>query len=61
MRDSKSTVTCTGFGHGLKIAKELIRQKLLAQERLIRNSFQNENSTRIIANARQALSEGAIK
>ncbi len=44
-------------GTALKIAKELIRQKLLAQERLIRKQFQNENSTRIIANARQALSE----
>jgi len=44
-------------GTALKIAKELIRQKLLAQERLIRKQFQNESSIQIIANARQALAK----
>jgi CRISPR-associated protein Cas1 len=44
-------------GIALKIAKELIRQKLLAQERLIRKQFQNECSIEIIGRARQALSK----
>jgi CRISPR-associated protein Cas1 len=44
-------------GIALKIAKELIRQKLLAQERLIRKQFQNESSIEIIGRARQALSK----
>lgn len=55
LRRAQSLAHDTGIG--LKIAKELIRQKLLAQERLIRKQFQNENSTQIIANARQALSK----
>jgi len=44
-------------GIALKIATELIRQKLMAQERLARDQFQNESSTRIVANARQALNK----
>jgi CRISPR-associated endonuclease Cas1 len=44
-------------GTALKIATELIRQKLIAQERLVREQFQNESSTQIIAHARQALSK----
>jgi hypothetical protein len=39
----------------LKIAIELIRQKLVSQERLVRDRFQHAASTQIIANARQAL------
>ena len=42
-------------GAALKIAIELIRRKLIGQERLVRDQFQNDNSTQIIANARQAL------
>jgi CRISPR-associated endonuclease Cas1 len=44
-------------GIALKIATELIRQKLIAQERLVREHFQNERSTQIIANARQTLNK----
>jgi CRISPR-associated endonuclease Cas1 len=39
----------------LKIAIELIRQKLMRQEKLVRERFQSDRSTQIIANARQAL------
>jgi len=42
-------------GTGLLIAKELIRQKLLAQERLIRNHFQDVASAETIANQRHTL------
>src|SRR5215472_13259036 len=42
-------------GAALKIAIELIRQKMIGQERLVREHFQNENSPKIIADARQAL------
>src|SRR5712692_122370 len=42
-------------GAALKIAIELIRQKLIGQERLVRERFQNEGSIQVIANARQAL------
>jgi CRISPR-associated endonuclease Cas1 len=42
-------------GAALRIAIKLIRQKLIAQERLVRNRFQNETSAEIIVNARQAL------
>jgi CRISPR-associated endonuclease Cas1 len=44
-------------GAALKIATELIRQKLIAQERLVRTQFQNDGSIQIIVNARQALSK----
>jgi CRISPR-associated endonuclease Cas1 len=44
-------------GAALKIAIELIRQKLTGQERLVRERFQNDSSTQIIANARQALTK----
>jgi CRISPR-associated endonuclease Cas1 len=42
-------------GAALKIAIELIRQKLISQERLVRERFQNESSIQVIADARQAL------
>jgi CRISPR-associated endonuclease Cas1 len=42
-------------GAALKIAIELIRQKLIAQERLVRDRFQNDASAEIIINARHAL------
>jgi CRISPR-associated endonuclease Cas1 len=42
-------------GTGLQIAKELIRQKLLAQERLIRDQFQDVASAETIASQRHAL------
>ena len=42
-------------GAALRIAKELIRQKLIGQERLVRDRFQNDNSTEMISDARQAL------
>jgi len=42
-------------GAALKIAIELIRQKLPGQERLVRERFQNEASMQTIADARHAL------
>jgi CRISPR-associated endonuclease Cas1 len=42
-------------GAALEIAIELIRQKLIGQERLVRDQFQNNNSTEMISDARQAL------
>lgn len=42
-------------GAALKIAIELIRQKLLAQEHLVRERFQNADSIEVISKARQAL------
>jgi CRISPR-associated endonuclease Cas1 len=42
-------------GAALQIAIELIRQKLIGQGRLVRDHFQNANSTEIISDARQAL------
>ena len=42
-------------GTGLQIARELIRQKLNSQERLVRDQFQNDASAQVIANARHAL------
>jgi CRISPR-associated endonuclease Cas1 len=44
-------------GAGLKIAVELIRQKLIGQERLVRDQFQNGDSTETISDARQALTK----
>jgi CRISPR-associated endonuclease Cas1 len=44
-----------GSGAALKIAIELIRRKLIGQERLVRERFQNDSSAQMIANARQAL------
>ena len=41
----------------MKIATELIRQKLIAQEGIVRKQFQNEGSNQILVNARQALSK----
>ena len=42
-------------GVALKIAIELIRQKLIAQENLVRERFQNVDSIEVISKARQAL------
>jgi CRISPR-associated endonuclease Cas1 len=42
-------------GVSLKIAIELIRQKMIAQERLVREQFQNNSASQIIADARYAL------
>jgi CRISPR-associated endonuclease Cas1 len=42
-------------GAALKIAIELIKQKLIAQERLIQDRFQNGDSIEVIVSARQAL------
>jgi CRISPR-associated endonuclease Cas1 len=42
-------------GTGLQIARELIRQKLNSQERLVRDQFQNDTSAQVIANARHTL------
>jgi CRISPR-associated endonuclease Cas1 len=42
-------------GAAIRIAVELIRRKLLAQERLVREQFQNTVSAEIIANQRHAL------
>jgi len=42
-------------GAALRIAIELIRQKLIAQKRLVRDQFQNDNSAEMISDARQAL------
>jgi CRISPR-associated endonuclease Cas1 len=42
-------------GAALRIAIELIKQKLIGQERLVRDQFQNSNSTEMILDARQAL------
>jgi CRISPR-associated endonuclease Cas1 len=44
-----------GSGSGLRIAIELIRQKLIAQARLVRDQFQNDNSPEMILVACQAL------
>jgi CRISPR-associated endonuclease Cas1 len=42
-------------GAALKIAIELIRQKLIGQERLVRSQFQDDSSAETIARNRQAL------
>lgn len=42
-------------GAASKIAVELVRQKLIGQERLVRERFQNESSAETIARARAAL------
>jgi CRISPR-associated endonuclease Cas1 len=42
-------------GAAIKIAIELIRQKLIGQERLVRDRFQDDNSAETIAKCRQAL------
>jgi CRISPR-associated endonuclease Cas1 len=41
----------------MRIAVELIKQKLLAQERLVREQFQDSNSAEIIADQRHALTK----
>jgi CRISPR-associated endonuclease Cas1 len=48
-------------GAGLQIAIELIRQKLLAQERLVREQFQNAASAETICNQRHALTKANSK
>ncbi len=42
-------------GAALKIAIELIRQKLIAQERLVRDEFKSEDSAQVIADTRHAV------
>src|SRR5262249_46925223 len=44
-------------GAALKIAIELIREKLVGQERLIRKQFQNDDIADVIARARQSLTQ----
>jgi CRISPR-associated protein Cas1 len=48
-------------GAAMRIAVELIRRKLLAQERLVREQFQNTASAEIIANQRHALARANSK
>jgi CRISPR-associated endonuclease Cas1 len=48
-------------GAAMRIAVELIRRKLLAQEKLIREQFHNETSAEIISNQRHALSRANSK
>src|SRR5271167_2800968 len=45
-----------GTGLALRMAKELIHQKLAAQEQLVQKHFQNSNSAQLIADARGNLS-----
>jgi CRISPR-associated endonuclease Cas1 len=44
-------------GAAMRIAVELIRRKLLAQEQLVREQFQDATSAKIIANQRHALAK----
>lgn len=44
-----------GSGVALRIAIELIRRKLLAQERLVRDRFQDDESAEVISSQRHAL------
>jgi|SRR5437879_3483942 len=48
-------------GAALRIAVELIRQKLLAQERLVRDQFQDAASSETISNLRCAFDEGEFQ
>jgi CRISPR-associated endonuclease Cas1 len=48
-------------GAAMRIAVELIRRKLLAQERLVREQFQDTASAEIIANQRHALARANSK
>src|SRR5882762_396796 len=48
-------------GAAMRIAVELIRRKLLAQERLVREQFQNTISAEIIASQRHALARANSK
>ena len=48
-------------GAAMRIAVELIRRKLLAQERLVREQFQEETLAEIIANQRHALTKANSK
>src|SRR5229473_6740229 len=48
-------------GAAMRIAVELIRRKLLAQERLVREQFQDTASAEIIANQRHALTRADSK
>src|SRR5215467_6484087 len=48
-------------GAAMRIAVEVIKQKLLAQERLARNQFQDEASAEIIADQRHALAKANSK
>jgi len=48
-------------GAASKIAIELVSQKLIAQERLVRERFQNDKSVETIARARSALVSADLK
>src|SRR5262249_54074368 len=48
-------------GAAMRIAVELIKQKLLAQERLVRERFQDSTSAETIADQRHALSKVGSK
>src|SRR5207302_9492274 len=48
-------------GAAMRIAVELIRRKLLAQETLVREQFQDSASAEIIANQRHALAKAHSK
>src|SRR5271169_1876751 len=48
-------------GAAMRIAVELIRRKLLAQEQLVREQFQDAASAEIIANQRHALARAVSK
>ncbi len=48
-------------GAAMRIAVELIRRKLLAQEKLVREQFQDEHSADIIARQRHALAKADSK
>jgi CRISPR-associated endonuclease Cas1 len=59
LRRAQSLAETSGIG--LQIAKELIRQKLLAQERLIRGQFQDSGSAETICKQRHALAKADSK
>jgi CRISPR-associated protein Cas1 len=50
-----------GSGAAMRIAVELIRQKLLAQERLVREQFKNTASAEVISVQRRALAKAKSK
>jgi CRISPR-associated endonuclease Cas1 len=59
LRRAQSLAPDTGVA--MKIAIELIRQKLVGQERLVRDQFQNAVSSETICNQRHALMKAASK
>jgi len=59
LRRSQSLAESSGVA--LRIAIELIRRKLLAQERLVRDRFRDDKSAEVIANQRYALIKATSK